>query len=107
MTPDKDPTTYSLITYGWVMGIAALGGFANYIRRVKAKQAQKFSIMEVLGELVVSGFTGLITFWFCEAAGIDLLYTAVTVGISGHMGGRAIVLFEDALKRRIGGKNES
>lgn len=100
--PEKDPTTYSLLTYLWVFGVAMMGGVANYIRKVKAGQAEKFSVMEVIGEIFTSGFSGLITFWFCEATGIDPLLTAVFVGIAGHMGSRAIALFEDVLKRRMG-----
>lgn len=100
--PEKDPTTYSLITYLWVLGVASMGGIAGYVRKVKAGSAEKFSIMEVVGEMFISGFTGLITFWFCESAGIDPLLTAAFVGISGHMGSRAIALFEDSLKRRFG-----
>ncbi|WP_432473323.1 phage holin family protein [Amphritea sp. HPY] len=100
--PEKDPTTYSLITYLWVLGISSMGGIANYVRRVKAGTAEKFSIMEVVGEIFISGFTGLITFWFCESADIDPLLTAALVGISGHMGSRAIALFEHEVKRRWG-----
>jgi hypothetical protein len=100
--PDKDPMNYSLITYLWVFGVSAFGGFVSYIRKVRAGQAEKFSIMEVVGEIAISAFTGLVTFWLCEAAGIEQPLTAAMVGISGHMGSRAIALFEDHLKRRLG-----
>jgi len=99
---EKDPMNYSLITYLWVFGVSALGGVVSYVRKVRAGQAEKFSIMEVIGEIVISAFTGLVTFWLCEAASIDQPLTAALVGISGHMGSRAIALFEDMLKRRLG-----
>jgi hypothetical protein len=83
-----------------------MGGVANYIRKVKAGKADKFSVMEVIGEIFTSGFTGLITFWFCEAAHIDPLLTAVFVGVAGHMGSRAIALFEELLKNKVGAKGE-
>lgn len=31
--PEKDPTTYSLITYAWVALLSAWGGAVNWIRK--------------------------------------------------------------------------
>lgn len=100
--PEKDPTSYQLLTYLWVMVLAAWGGIASYIRRVKSGTAEKFSVMELIGEIVISGFTGVLTFWLCELAGFPGLLTAAFVGISGHMGSRAIALMEDSFKRKMG-----
>jgi hypothetical protein len=100
--PEKDPTTYSMLTYLWVFGVSAFGGVVSYIRKVRSGQAEKFSILEVVGEIAIAAFTGLVTFWLCEAASIGQPLTAALVGISGHMGSRAIALFEDYLKRRLG-----
>jgi NhaP-type Na+/H+ and K+/H+ antiporter len=100
--PEKDPTSYQLLTYLWVMVLAAWGGIASYIRRVRSGAAEKFSFMELIGEIVISGFTGVLTFWLCELAGFPGLLTAAFVGISGHMGSRAIALMEDSFKRKMG-----
>lgn len=97
---DKDPTSYSWITYAWVLVVSALGGIANYIRKVKA--GREFSIMEVVGDIVISAFAGVLTFWICELGGMPPLATAAFVGIAGHMGSRAIALLEDRIKRRFG-----
>jgi len=35
MMPEKDPLSYSLITYAWVFGISLFGGLAGYFRKVK------------------------------------------------------------------------
>lgn len=99
--PYKDPTNYSWLTYGWVLAVSAFGGLASYIRKVRAGQTERFSILEVIGEMVISVFTGFVTFWLCEAAGIGQPLTIAFVAISGHMGSRAIVLFEDMFKRRF------
>ena len=100
--PEKDPTSYELITYGWVIALSCWGGVANYIRKVKAGQAEKFSVLEIVGEVVISGFTGVLTFWLCELSAFPPLLTAALVGVSGHMGSRAIALLEDNFKRRMG-----
>ena len=92
--PDKDPTTYSWITYAWVFALSAWGGTVNFIRKIRAGDVRPFNIMELVGELITSAFAGVITFWLCAAADMNSLITAALVGISGHMGSRAIFRFE-------------
>lgn len=99
--PEKDPTTYSLITYLWVFGLSALGGVVNFFRKVKAGVARTFNFAELIGELVTSAFAGIITFWFCELADFRPLLTAGLVGISGHMGSRAIFHLEGFFTSRF------
>jgi hypothetical protein len=98
---EKDPTTYGLITYAWVFALSAWGGFVSFWRKLKSGKARPFNVMELLGELFTSAFVGVLTFWLCEAGGIDPLLTAAFVGITGHMGSRAIGLFEDWAMRWI------
>lgn len=99
--PEKDPANYSLLTYLWVGAWAMLGGVVSYFQKVRQGKVHPFSVTEFVGELVTSGFVGLLTFWLCEAAEIDRLITAVLVGISGHMGSRAIFLFERWAEKRF------
>lgn len=101
--PEKDPTNYSLLTYFWVIGLSILGGVANFAAKIANDHTRIFRVTEFLGEIVVSGFAGLITFWLCEASGINPLITAALVGISGHMGSRAIFRFEKWVEKRIDG----
>jgi len=108
MTPEppKDPTAYGLITYLWVIGLAAWGGLVGFYRKVKSGEARFFNLTELIGELVTSAFAGVITFWLCEAAGFQPLITAALVGISGHMGSRAIYQFEQWVQARFGKTGE-
>jgi hypothetical protein len=92
--PEKDPTTYSLITYAWVAALSAWGGTVNWLRKRKAGDTRPFNFMELVGELMTSAFAGVLTFWLCEASGIHPLISAALVGISGHMGSRAIYHME-------------
>lgn len=101
MPPEKDPTTYGLITYLWVTGLAAWGGLVSFYRKVQSGEARAFNVVELIGEIATSAFSGLITFWLCEAAQIDALVTASLVGISGHMGSRALYQFERWAQVRI------
>lgn len=99
----KDPTSYSLITYMWVGGLSIAGGLVSYFRKVQLGVRTSFRIIEFFGELITAGFTGLITFWLCESSGISPLLTAVFVGISGHMGSRALYIFERMLESKLKG----
>ena len=92
--PDQTPKDYSWVTYLWVMTLAAWGGTVNYIRNVRAGHTRPFNLTELIGELVTSAFVGVLTFWLCEASGVNQLITAATVGISGHMGGRTMFIIE-------------
>ncbi|WP_236640481.1 phage holin family protein, partial [Tepidimonas charontis] len=60
------------------------------------------NLFELIGELATSAFAGLITFWLCEAAQFKPLITAALVGISGHMGSRAIFQLERWAQARFG-----
>ena len=101
MMPEKDPTSYSLLTYLWVFGLSSLGGFISFINKLKKGHARAFNIAEFMGEIATSAFAGVITFWLCENSGISPLITAALVGVSGHMGSRAILLFEEWLAKKF------
>lgn len=99
--PERDPTNYSLITYGWVTALAMWGGIVNFMRKRADGHTRAFNFTEFVGEIVTSAFAGVLTFWLCESAGISGLVTAALVGISGHMGSRAIFQFEQWASRRM------
>lgn len=99
--PEKDPNNYSLITYAWVILIASWGGVVNYITRVKQSKVAKFSIVTLIGELLISGFAGVLTFWICQSFELDQLLTAACVGIAGHAGGRTIIMLEYVFNKKI------
>ena len=113
MTPDDIPKTstdYSFITYAWVLVLSMWGGSVSYYRKLRSNQDDRIRLMELIGELFTSGFVGIITFWLCEQSGIPQLYSAALVGITSHMGSRAIYIAEqfvtDWIKQRWGGRAE-
>lgn len=98
---EKDPTSYSLITYAWVSGLAMLGGFVSYMKKMERRNPKAFSMMELVGEVSASAFAGILTFWLCEHSDIPPLVTAALVGISGHAGSRAVLIMENWVKRKF------
>ena len=99
--PEKDPMTYSAITYLWVFVLSMWGGAVSFIGKIKIGQVRAFNIVEFFGELFISAFSGLITFYLCEAAGIEKLFETVFVAISGHMGARIIFTLEKVIERKL------
>jgi len=101
--PEKDPSTYSLLTYLWVIAISSWGGMVSFYRKMRMGYSRPFNVVEMVGEISTSAFVGVLTFWMCEAASINPLISAALIGISGHMGSRAIWQFERWAERRLMG----
>ena len=99
--PEKDPSTYSYIAYMWVIGLSMMGGVVSFMRKVREGIIPAFSITEFIGELVTSAFAGVVTFFLCEAAELDPMLSAAFIAIAGHMGSRAIFIFEKYLQKRF------
>jgi len=106
----KNPLSYSLREYGVILGIALLGGLVRWISAVKRKEAGMLSISSLVGELVISSFAGLLTFWLCESFGVNPLWTAAAAGLAGHAGGSGIAWLERTAKKQVeaklGGRRE-
>lgn len=98
--PEKDPLSYQFLTYIWVIGLASWGGIVGYVRKLKNGHS-RFSFAELVGELFISAFVGVVTFFMCAAAKIDPILSAVFIAITGHMGSRAILIFERIIQSKI------
>lgn len=97
--PEKDPFSYTLVTYFWVLGISVFGGISAYIRKIRQGIISRFSLHELIGEMVISAFVGIVTFYLCEYAHIYGALSAALIAIASHMGSRAILIFETAADR--------
>lgn len=71
------------------------------MRKLEKGNVRAFNIVEFVSEIVASAFAGVIAFWLCEHAQFSGLVTAAFVGISGHMGSRALFFFEEFLKAKF------
>jgi hypothetical protein len=92
----------SIMTFAWVCFLSMWGGIASYIRKIKQGITKKFSFYELIGEMVISSFVGVITFFLCQTSNLDQTITAALVGLSGHMGSRAIYFIELFLRKKLG-----
>lgn len=94
MSPEKDPSNYPWIVWAWVFGLSLLGGTVNYANRVSKGLTTWRNIAALCAELLTSVFVGLLTFLLCEWQGFSSLLTAALVGVSAHMGTRALFQLE-------------
>jgi hypothetical protein len=92
---DKTPETIGFITYAWVCGVSAFGGYVAFSRKVKMGHARAWNFAEFIGEIATSVLAGCITFWLCQYTRMDPWLTAALVAITGHMGSRAIFMLEN------------
>lgn len=95
------PLTFDLLTYLWVIGLSAWGGLVNYYRKYRCCEISGFSFFEMSAELSTAAFAGVLTFLTCQAAHFTSLFTAVMVGVSGHMGSRSVAFFENMLQEKL------
>lgn len=102
----KDPTSYSWLAYAWVVLLSMWGGAVSFYQKVKNGTTDKWSITELVGELITSAFSGVMAFYLCEFGGLPPLLTAVCVAISGHMGARGIFMLEQVVKKKFGVQEE-
>jgi len=89
------------LTLAWVFGLSMWGGTVNYIYKLN-KYHLPFSLFRFIGEILTAAFVGVITFLLCNSSGLGLEVTAALVGISGHMGTRALFLLEKKYERYLG-----
>lgn len=93
----------SLITFVMLMVLAMWGGLANYIYRIKSGAVQMFSFIELLGEWVISGFSGVMVYLLATHYNVEPLLVAAMVGIAGHAGARTIFFIERMSARKLTG----
>lgn len=100
---DKDPQSYSLLQYAWVVGLAAWGGAVAYIQRIQ-QEGGTFRFPVFVSELLTSGLSGMLAFFLCEMADISGLMAAVLIAIAGHTGGEFVAMVKGGVMNRYGSR---
>jgi hypothetical protein len=98
---EKDPAAYDLLTYAWVFVLSLMGGVVAFLQKLREGHTRAFNLIEFIGELCTSAFTGVVTFYLCESAQFPPVLTAALVGMSGHMGSRGLFLIEKFLSNKL------
>lgn len=93
-------TVKNLIPTIWMAAIAAIGGYVNFRQKMQQGNVRAWNLTELLGEMAVSAFCGVLTFWICRGFDVNPWLTAAGVAISGHLGARGLFLLEKTLEKK-------
>lgn len=97
----NNPDNLNIITWVWVIAVSILGGTVRTLSSIKTGMTVIDFMRRWTIDIIVSAFIGVITFFLCSSADFNPMLTAALVGISAHMGTRAIVLLEEVLYCRM------
>lgn len=87
----------SLLTFLWVVGVAAVGGLVSYLNKPEPK-----TIGGVCTVILTSGFTGFMAYCLCVESEQSSGMTTLIVGVVGMMGKRAGDDFQSMVLNRLG-----
>lgn len=101
--PEKTPLDYSIVQYILVALLGSIGGFVSVLQEFleQVGKCWKCAIARAIVSVVTSGFCGVLAFWLCESLEVKPLLTAFVIGISGHMGGRALRIIENIVVEKM------
>jgi len=97
----KNPLDYPLKQWFFILGLALFGGWASWWAKVRDGRLEVYNLAALIGELAISAFVGLITFFGCEYLNLAPVLTAAVVAVAGHMGGKALALIEELAEKRV------
>lgn len=96
--PEKDPTLWSITTWLLVVAMSLLGGLSSWYRRVKAGHTRAFNVVELVGEISISGLMGFVGFvvadWYFNSQGI----AAAAAGMAAHFATRLLFSAEGLIE---------
>lgn len=89
------------LTCWWVVVLSAWGGMVSYFHNL-GRHGLKFSLLRLFVDISTSAFVGILTYLLCRATIRSEEVTAAMVGISGHMGTRALFMLEKRYEKLFG-----
>lgn len=99
--PDKDPTTWTMATWSLGFLMASAGGLVNWYGRVKSGHARACNLFELIGEILTSGFVGIIVFMTLQSFDQPVGLCAAFAGVGGHMATRLLFAIEKVIESRL------
>jgi len=97
---EKDPLSYSVLTYAWVILISASGVFTHFLEQNRESLTMD-KLKYLLIDLTIAPFTGVMTFYVCESVELSQIKTAAVIGLVSHLGSRQLCKLRTAILKRF------
>ena len=102
MEQPPKPLDIPVITYIWSFVIAVWGGLVRYLLSRQDQQWKGFRWVDLLVQVITSGFAGILALLLIKWAGINETIGAVVIAIAGHAGGETIRYIRSLVERWYG-----
>lgn len=93
--------TKNFLTIVWISALSTLGATVGYIKKIKTGTIERFRISELIGEIVVSFFLAIITYFLCIGSGINEVLTVGIVGVVSHLGTKGLSMLETFVPKLV------
>ena len=93
--------TKNLLTILWISALSTLGATVGYIKKIKTGTVERFRVSELIGEIVVSFFLAIVTYFLCKGSGLNELLTVGLVGVVSHLGTKGLSMLETFIPKLI------
>lgn len=101
--PDKNPETWSAVTWLLLIMMSMLGGVSSWYRRVKDGHTRAFNIIELIGEMSVSAPMGFVGFAVANHYFDSISIGAAAAGMSAHFSTRLLFSAEGLIEIAVKG----
>lgn len=95
----QSPISYDILTYVIVLTVAGVGGWLTGIHKFLEDDKRPHQALRFVHSIIGAMFVGVLTFWYCQDAGIGLLKTNVLVGLNSFVGIGALKIIKMLLDR--------
>lgn len=100
-TPGGSFDLDAMLSWALLIGLSLWGGFASFMRKMRGGHVRPFNITELVGELTISGFTGVLFANLCDYYACPNPLKYAIVGITAHMGSRALFMLESKVNEGL------
>jgi hypothetical protein len=99
--PDgKDPLCYTWLEYGWVIFLSVCGTVVHFLDENRHRLTRE-RLFSLLIDVAIAPFTGIVTFFLCEAFNLERVATAGVIGLVSHMGSRGLGIIRKTLLKKF------
>jgi hypothetical protein len=81
----------NILTILWISALSTLGASVGYINRIS----------ELIGEVVISFFLAIVTYFLCKGSGVNEILIVGVVGVVSHLGTKGLSMLEQVIPKAI------